>query len=216
MKSLRGTLQHLLTTDLTTWQIVIGKFLGRMTQLVVLALAGLPLLCLMAPFAGFDLFAILAFAAVAVLPLFAVGAASMLASVWARQTRDAVLGVYAAGGVGFLLIWGIRELALYLGSIALARHAAERLPANWVNGLDDTVRYLDPLYVIAPAWAAQQDLGLLGQRLAAALALWSGLGGACLGLAVWRLRKAYIRQLENAGGAKRVSRALGPPPCRRG
>src|SRR5262245_49415149 len=39
----RGTLQYLLTTDLASWHIVLGKMLGRMTQVVFLLLTGLPL-----------------------------------------------------------------------------------------------------------------------------------------------------------------------------
>ena len=201
----RGTLQHLLTTDLSAWQIVIGKYLGRMAQLGLLALPGLPLLCLMAPFAGLDLVTIAALAFVALLPLFAVGAASILTSVWARQTRDAVLGLYAAGGVAYLLFWGLGELGLYIGALTPSGTLLNDV-AGLIARLNDLFLYLDPLYVIEPAWAAQQDLALLGQRLATALVLWSSVSVACLGLAVWRLRRAYIRQLENAGGRKRTAR----------
>ena len=59
----RGTLQYLLTSSLTTWEIVVGKLLGRLVHLGLLALAALPLFALMAPFGEFDL---LTMAAVAV------------------------------------------------------------------------------------------------------------------------------------------------------
>src|SRR5262249_8513545 len=98
-----GTLQYLLTTDLTAWQILAGKLLGGTAQVAVLALTGLPVLCFIGVFGGLELPALFGLVGVSVPPLFALGAASLLASVWTRQTRDAVLGLYAAGGLGTLL-----------------------------------------------------------------------------------------------------------------
>src|SRR5262249_33412882 len=49
-----GTLQHLLTTGLPTWEIVLGKLLGRLAQVALLALAGLPFLWFFGGFAGLD------------------------------------------------------------------------------------------------------------------------------------------------------------------
>ena len=41
----RGTLQYLLAADLTAWEILAGKLLGRIAQVALLALAALPLIC---------------------------------------------------------------------------------------------------------------------------------------------------------------------------
>jgi hypothetical protein len=41
--------------------------------------------------------------------------------------------------------------------------------------------------------------GEFGERLLGSVLAWGTLGGACLALAVWRLRPAYRRQMENAG-----------------
>jgi len=50
-----------------------------------------------------------AFVAVTIAPLFALGSASLLASVWSKQTRNAVLGVYivALAGYALLLVPGL-------------------------------------------------------------------------------------------------------------
>src|SRR5258708_3173970 len=80
--------------DLTCWEIVVGKLRGRAAQVAVLALGALPLLCFIGIFGGLNLILVIALLAVSVAPMFALGAASLLASVWSRQTRDAVLGVY--------------------------------------------------------------------------------------------------------------------------
>src|SRR5262245_52423687 len=53
----RTTLPFLLMTDLTAWDIVAGKWPGRVVQVGVLLLTGLPLLCL---FGGLDPVALLA------------------------------------------------------------------------------------------------------------------------------------------------------------
>src|SRR5688572_8874155 len=40
-----GTLQYLLIAHLSAWEIVLGKLLARTYQLVLMSLAGLPLIC---------------------------------------------------------------------------------------------------------------------------------------------------------------------------
>src|SRR5204863_9010318 len=93
----RGTLQYLVTTDLRPWEILLGKLLGRSAQVGLLALTGLPVLCFYGVFGGLDLAMLLSAAAASLLLVFALGSASLLASVWCRHTRDAVLAVAAVG-----------------------------------------------------------------------------------------------------------------------
>ena len=197
----RGTLQYLLTADLTPWEIVVGKLLGRMAQVAVLTLAGLPVLCFVGVFGGLDPLVLVAIAAVTVTPLFALGAASMLASVWSRQTRDAVLGLYAVGGLGYLFFWGTRALhdGLAAGSPAGLRAT---FWGRLLVRLHSLLRPFNPLYVLEPAWG-HADLSLLGRRLLLAALAWGGIGLVCVLLAVWRLRGAYIRQLEGEGRKKK-------------
>src|SRR5258708_38241715 len=40
----RGTLQYLLSTDLSSWHILVGKMLARLVQVGLVAVTGLPLL----------------------------------------------------------------------------------------------------------------------------------------------------------------------------
>jgi ABC-type transport system involved in multi-copper enzyme maturation permease subunit len=167
----RGTLQYLLLTDLETRHIVLGKLLGRVAQVALVGLGGLPLFALLAGFGGVEPLSLLAAGAVLVVPLFGLGAATLLASVWCRQTRDAVLALYVAGGAGVLLV--------YL--------------------LGGPLDYLNPTYVLAPAWGPStlRDLPEAGRRLLWSVACWGVVGGACVGLAIWRLRPVYVRELES-------------------
>src|SRR5437868_6931854 len=170
-----GTLQYLLAADLASSEIILGKLLGRAAQVAVLALAALPLLCFIGVFGGLNLLFLLALLAVSIAPMFALGAASLLASVWSKQTRDAVLAVYFVGIVGYLVLW-------YLGWLAP----------------------FDPLYVLDPAWGASPDVKALAGRLLLSILAWGGIGALSLGLATWRLRSVYLKQLEGEGRAKKV------------
>jgi ABC-type transport system involved in multi-copper enzyme maturation permease subunit len=172
----RGTLPQLLTTGLDTRHILLGKLLGRTAQVLLLAVAGLPPFALLAGFAGVGPLTLLVLAATLAAPLFALASASVLASVWCRQTRDAVLALYVLGTLGGLAVW-------YFGG---------------------PLEVLNPLYVLAPAWgpSAVLDLAEAGRRLAASALGWTALGGACLAVAVWRLRPACRRDLEGGRPAE--------------
>ncbi len=166
----RGTLPQLLTTDLDTRHILLGKHLGRTAQVLLLAVVGLPPFALLAGFAGVSPLTILIMVAALAAPLFALASGSVLASVWCRQTRDAVLALYVLGTLAGLAVW-------YVGG---------------------PLEVLNPLYVLEPAWgsAATRDLAEAGRRLAASVLCWTALGGACLGVAAWRLRPACREEIE--------------------
>ena len=158
----RGTLQYLLVADLTAWEIILGKLLGRLGQVALLALAALPLICFVGVFGGLNLLALLVLFAVTAAPLLALGSASLLASVWERPTRDAVLGVYLSAIAGFILLWAT-----------------------------DSLSVVDPLYVLEPAWGSSSDVAEVVRRLLHALIPWGSIGSVCLALAVWRPCPAY-------------------------
>jgi ABC-type transport system involved in multi-copper enzyme maturation permease subunit len=172
----RGTLQGLLTAYVTPADIVLGKLAARITQVGILALTPLPLLALVGQFAGVTpefLFALLAVTAVLLIGL---GGLSMLASVWFRQTRWAVLATYAVLFAGYLL-------TKYGFPISYGG-----FPDSWTDyfGL---IRVLDPL-------VDRDDPAEAVRRFGQAAVAWGGLGVATTTLAVWRLRPAYLRQLE--------------------
>ncbi len=178
----RGTLQYLLTTDLTVWNIILGKWLARVFQVCVLYLTSLPLFCFVGVLGGMEWTTLVGLGAVSLLTALAMGAASLLASVWSRQTRDAVLGL--------LLVFSVV------------------LVINWLLGdwwLRPFFRSLDPLYALEPAWGSGDWAGLIamGRRILVAALAWGILSAGCLGLAVWRLRPAYLRQLQNEGRKKK-------------
>jgi ABC-type transport system involved in multi-copper enzyme maturation permease subunit len=162
----RGTLQHLLLADINTRALLLGKLLGRVAQVGMLALVGLPIFALMAGFGGVEPLTLLALGLVVAIAVFSVAAAALLASVWCRQTRDAVLALYAVGIAAGLVVWRC-------GGV--------------LNGFN-------PIWVLEPAETA--GVAELGRRLLQMTLCWGSVGGVCLGLAVWRIKPAYLRELE--------------------
>src|SRR5262249_41163805 len=67
--------------------------------------------------------------------------------------------------------------------------------------------YFNPLHVLAPAWGPRDaiELAEAGRRLLLEALCWGGVAAVCLGVAVWRLRPAYVRELESVrpGGRRR-------------
>src|SRR6266478_514538 len=182
-EKVRGTLQYLLTTDLTTWDVILGKWIARVIQVCVLFLTSLPMFCFVGVLGGLELTTLLGLGAVSLLTALAIGAASLLASVWSRQTRDAVLGLFLVGTAILIVNW---------------------LLGNW--WLRPFFRSLNPFYAVEPAWAAGDWAGvetMAGRILLAALA-WGSITLACLSLAAWRLRPAYLRQLQAEGQKKKA------------
>jgi ABC-type transport system involved in multi-copper enzyme maturation permease subunit len=100
----RGTLQYLLTTDLTVGEILLGKLLARGALVGSLALLPVPCLCLAAPVAGLDFLGLFTLAVCTAVLIFSLGAAGLLASVWSRQTRNAVVSVYCCLALGYVLL----------------------------------------------------------------------------------------------------------------
>ena len=179
----RGTLLYLFSADLNSWEILIGKLLGRSFEVAVLLMATLPFLCFVGIWAGVTPLGLFAIVLALVGPIFAVGSASLLMSVWCRQTRDAVIGLFAIGGLVYLL-WIVLN---WIGSMTPA-----------VAGLQRLASYFDPMHVAAPAFSNVSPRELAAYVVGSTIA-WGTIGIACFWIAVWRLRSAYMRQLEYSG-----------------
>lgn len=198
----RGTLQYLLTASVTAGEVVLGKLLGGMAHVALLALVGLPVLGFIGVYGGIEPVTLMAILAISVAPLFALSAASVLASVWSRHTRDAVLALYVISGVGLLLLWGTHHLAAYLAALA-PPGSAPGMSARVLGGIDAVLQLFNPLYVLDPVWG-QGNVAEMLRRLLASVLAWGSVGAVCLCLATWRLRAAYLRQLEGEGRPRKV------------
>jgi ABC-type transport system involved in multi-copper enzyme maturation permease subunit len=165
-----GNLQLLLTTGLGAWDIVAGKLFGRLWSALLLLLPLLPVICFCAAVTGRGGGVLLVLLPLG--PLFALGTAGLLASVWARTTPQALLAVYVAGvAAGAAVAW-----------------------------FGDALRYFDPLFVIGPALVGYEQTAF--RRLGGSLLAWGVVGALCLGVAAWWLRPACRRQFAGPGMPK--------------
>ena len=144
----RGTLQDLLTAQLSSWEIVTGKLFGRLAQVGYVALAALPLLAVLAGFVEISFLTVVAVAIVSSAPLFYARRVSILASVWASPgARDAHLPPLAGAGPDACH----RRRCI---SADAARRAAERgRNAPGSGWLAEGIRSLNPIHVLKPAGA---------------------------------------------------------------
>lgn len=90
----RKTIDFLLATDLRDPEILLGKLVGRLARMLLLILTGLPILSLTQLWGGVDPEIVLAGFAATVLTMLSLASFSILVSVYARKSRDAILISY--------------------------------------------------------------------------------------------------------------------------
>lgn len=168
----QGTLQYLLLTEVEPRHLVLGKMLGRLLQVFLIGLAGLPLFALLAGFGGVAPISLPFIAASVLLPIIGVSALTLFVSVFCRQTRDAVLAVY-------LILLGGWVLLNVFGGIWMHFH---------------------PLWVLAPARGPEGglDIQLALRRLTGSAIAWGMVTAVSLALAAALLRRLYLKTLENS------------------
>src|SRR5262249_25891200 len=128
----RGTLLPLLATQLTPAGIVLDKFAARLAQLLLLGLTGVPVLAVAAGFAPRPAPSLAAVAVATFVPVVAVAAAGMLASVWCRSSGEALIATSLLGPAILCLLPYVRALEAMNPFPLLA------LPEQVVAGVDPT------------------------------------------------------------------------------
>jgi ABC-type transport system involved in multi-copper enzyme maturation permease subunit len=109
----RGTLAHMLVTDLSSSEIVVGKLAARTLPVLCMLLCILPVPAMGALLGGIDLRTVLG-AMLVTLGVAVFGCATALAlSTWGTKTHEVLLTTYAAGSLWLLALpmwWGFRLL----------------------------------------------------------------------------------------------------------
>jgi ABC-type transport system involved in multi-copper enzyme maturation permease subunit len=195
----RGALAHVLVTDLSDAEIILGKLAARVVPILALVACTWPVMAISSLLGGIDPLALtLAFAIMIAFAVLGCSLAFML-SVWARKAHEVVLVVYFVWGV-LLLAWPIWY------ALSLAR---------LVWGPDHWLLVANPFYLaFAPYTAPRQIgfedyLGFFGAAIAVSV--------AAVLLAVWRMRPVASRSDSKArksnrfGLLGRLSRALPGP-----
>jgi ABC-type transport system involved in multi-copper enzyme maturation permease subunit len=90
----RGTLLHLLVTDLSATEIVLGKLASRLIPVLGLIACSVPVLMIGALLGGLDVFAVAGAYAVLIGAGVLCSALALLLSVWGRRPAEVLLAVY--------------------------------------------------------------------------------------------------------------------------
>ena len=182
----RGTLAHMLATDLSDPEIVLGKLAARLLPVLGLVACSWPVLALSSLLGGIDPHALtLAFAIILAVAL--LGCAMALAlSVWARKPHEVVLVVYTFWALVLLLwpIWYVLALVRVVGPVA-----------RWSLVADPY--YLAFAPYSAPGRVDSRDyLGFFAATLGASVLL--------AVVAVWRMRPVARRGTDEGRGGPRL------------
>ena len=195
------TLAALLTTPLTSGQIVLGKLASRIVQLVILSLLATPLLLAIRVFGGLDTEVVIAAASISVSTAFLGATLGVLHSVWHRRPAPAALAALLALG---LIQGGPAALTTLILLTMDAPGGARGGPPEFLWRVMTTC---------SPAVLGVIGTRGLGMGGISIRELWVGntiynLGWAALiatATAV-ALRRAMIREASMEGGAARPSR----------
>lgn len=140
----RQTIDYLLTTHLKDREIVFGKLASRLVNVTLFLLAGLPILSLTQLFGGVSPELLWGGFVVTLLTIFSVAGISLVQSLYARKSRNAILLAYLVI-LCFFVLWGVGE---YLSNLA-TRPALAVAPTRPVMG-----RYVPPKPPPPPVWHA--------------------------------------------------------------
>jgi ABC-type transport system involved in multi-copper enzyme maturation permease subunit len=191
----RGTLEFMLATDLSNHEIVLGKFVARLANLILFVLIGLPILSFMQFLGGIDPELVLAGFVATLATAVGTGAFGILCSVLQRRAVGGVLAAFV-GWIGYNLI----GLLLYV--LAASGWAVLTYRPDWpgapslgdVIAVANTGNLIIALLRVQSSIAGSQLYSVLWQ-VAWEYSLFHGLIAAvCLTLAIWRLRPAALRQ----------------------
>jgi ABC-type transport system involved in multi-copper enzyme maturation permease subunit len=179
----RGNLAHMLVTDLSDAEIVLGKLAARLLPVLGLVACSWPVMALSSLLGGIDPVALmLAFAVILTTAIFGCTLALAL-SVWARKTHEVVMATYTV--LGFILL-------AYIFWQGLARSAAVPRPPEWLL-------YVNPVYITyVPYWYPNTATWF---EYAQFFGAYVSLSIVLALLAVWRMRPRSVREMGRPGAA---------------
>jgi ABC-type transport system involved in multi-copper enzyme maturation permease subunit len=195
----RGTLAHVLATDLSDSEIVLGKLAARLLPVLGLVACTWPVMALATLLGGVDPLVLTgAFAVIVAVGVLGCSLALLL-SIWARRPHDVVVVVYT--------LWAIILLAYPLLWL-LAKFRLVGRPPTWLL-------LADPFYLAyAPYWAP----GWVGlSECVWFVAATLGSSGVFVLIAVWRMRPVSSRgtyegkRARGLGWMGRINRWLPGP-----
>ncbi len=180
----RKTLHYLLASQLTGFEIVVGKLAARLLQVVVLVALGMPVVALVGLFGGVDFGLLAGCYAGTLSTVYFLAGLSILMSCWARRPREAIMAIY------------LIELAWLFGPMVLMDWLP-RLQSPWptvAEWINPALRWLASSSPASLAWSAVVRGGRisgLSAAVAEMIALQLAYGTIFVLIAALRLRPAF-------------------------
>ena len=215
----RKTMHYLMTSLLTSPEIVVGKLAARVLMMVVLITIGIPALSIITLIGGVPPKMIVYFYLGCLSTAYLLGGLSILISVWTNRVRDALVGTYLLGVVWFFV-------PTLIDVMSMAPIPTLSTIYQYLGPITQPLAISSPFtvffrYIGAPfgPFAGMTLDEIMARFLPAQLLL----GTTFIGLAVWRLRPAYRAQ-EGGGRGRWFRRVVNPearafrrliprPPC---
>lgn len=223
------TLGLLMTTPINSFQIVMGKLLSKLLQLVLLLAISLPLMAVVRVFGGVPWSYVVSSLSITLSTAIFLGSLSLFYSIFTRKAYVVIILTALTAGALFALIpllgfmaWHTLDLRTVISSKTLA--TVLLLPNPYYNLFFNTVFMLEPRAGAGAPWIAAWELHC-GVILAASAVL--------LFISVLRVRKVALRQatgqlsttsrkrragknssippVASEGSAARTRRVKGPP-----
>ncbi len=172
----RGSIGLLLTTNVSSLDIVLGRLAGRMSQIGQLLLAGVPGVLLLAWLSGFRVDEQITLLALPVAVALGGSGIALGFSAISRRGRDALLVVYL-----------VDVLLLLSSQLAL-------VTSPWVALINpyESIGSLSTGVSIGPAWVT--------------IGVWLALGSLGVVMAAWRLRSASLATIDGGRKRARIRR----------
>ena len=172
----RGTLLHVMVTDLSDTEIVLGKLGARLAPVVGLLACGVPVACLSALLGGIEFGAIAGSFVVSLCLAVLVCALALTISVWAPKTHEVLMAVYMI--LGFWLM----SLPIWLGVSSSGKIVA---PPEWFQKANPYVLVFARFY--KPGFTVPADFAVFAGIVLA-------LAAALLILSTVKLRRVVVEQ----------------------
>ncbi|QGJ68370.1 Hypothetical protein PBC10988_0290 [Planctomycetales bacterium 10988] len=204
----RRTIEYLFATDLSNWEIILGKLGSRFLIILELLFGGFPILSLAMLMGGIQFVDLLYLLAILLSVLLMVSGLSMVVSVSSIRARTATQGCYLS-----IIIY----LALPIGYILFKELLREiGIQVNFFDSIEQVVYFSNPLYLLGRLEGAVNGYqSILYTQVMACLTVQACLFLFCVLISIFQVRRIHLREagagVANARHSKwNIFRRLNP------